>query len=155
LQAVGYNAWMIELAGGNAEQAQQDIVRLFNELDNPITLGLMAAVACLGAPLAEEFVFRGYIYGAVKRFAGVPVAVLFSALFFAAVHTNMAVLLPLFVLGVILAVSYEVTGSLWVPISIHFCFNSFSTGMMLLMKIPAVQKLMEEAAEHEALIRSW
>lgn len=156
LELSGYNAWMIDLAGGEARNAQQDVVRLFDETSDPLTLVLMTLMACIGAPFAEEVAFRGYIYPAVKRFAGIPVAVTFSALLFAAVHMNMAVLLPLFLLGVILALVYEFTGSIWAPIVVHFSFNAFGTGIMLLRKIPAVKELMDEGAEkYEAIVRFW
>jgi membrane protease YdiL (CAAX protease family) len=44
-------------------------------------------------------------------------------LVFAAGHGNVALMLPLFVLGILLVLSYEFTGSILMPIAIHACFN--------------------------------
>ena len=81
----------------------------------------MAAVI---APVVEEVIFRGYIYPVAKKYSGRIAGILFSSLFFAMAHPNAISLVPLFVLAVLLALSYEVTGSIWAPISIHVLFNS-------------------------------
>lgn len=133
LEMVGYNAWIAELLG--VEDPSQEAVKMLKETKDPVTFGMMALVACVGAPLAEEVVFRGYIYGAVKKLSNIWFAVLFSGLFFAAVHMNLASMLPLFVLGVALAVVYEATGSLWTPIAVHFLFNGVNVGFMLWERI--------------------
>jgi len=95
---------------------------------------MMGFLACVGAPLVEEVVFRGYIYGAVKKLSNIGFAVVWSGLLFATVHMNMAGMLPLFVLGMALALVYEVTGSLWTPIAVHFTFNAVNVVYMLVEK---------------------
>lgn len=133
LSMAGYNEWMAKLAG--VEDPSQEVVKMIKENDDPVTLFLMAILACVGAPIAEEVVFRGYIYGAAKRFSNIWYAAVFSGLLFATVHMNMAGMLPLFVLGVVLAMVYEVTGSLWTPIAAHFAFNAANIGLMMLSKV--------------------
>ena len=133
LELAGYNAWIADLLG--VEDPSQEAVKMLKETKDPLTFGMMALVACVGAPLAEEVVFRGYVYGAVKKLSGIWFSVLFSGLFFAAVHMNVASLLPLFVLGVALAVVYEATGSLWTPIAVHFLFNGVNVAFMLWERI--------------------
>ena len=150
LEVTGYNSWIKSLVGGDAEQ---DAVKLLRENSDPASLAMMAIVACIGAPLAEEVVFRGYIYPAVKRFTNIPFAVVFSGLLFGAVHGNLAALLPLTVLGVLLVLAYEYTGSLWAPIAIHFCFNAATTVVQIAVNLNP--ELLEEAQKHAGLIPIW
>lgn len=119
LQAAGYMKWMESLGG----ETVQDAVRLLQNSNDPVILGLMGFAAVFVAPVCEEIIFRGYFYPAAKKFAGPWVAAICSALVFAAAHGNLAALLPLFILALVLVVLYEKTGSLWAPIGVHFCFN--------------------------------
>lgn len=127
LMATGFGEWVAELQGlESADEAQQDVVKLMRENKDPLLFAVLAIVACVGAPLSEEVVFRGYIYPVVKRFTNIPVSVVFNGLLFAAIHGNLAALPTLFLLGLILAVAYELSGSLWLPIAIHAAYNTVS-----------------------------
>jgi membrane protease YdiL (CAAX protease family) len=95
--------------------------------DNPTLLIYMAILAVIVAPICEEFVFRGYIYGTLKRFSCRFFAATISALFFAVVHTSLWQLAPLFIVGFCLAIIYEKTGSLWAAILTHAMFNGVTT----------------------------
>ena len=119
LQFSGYMKWMESLGG----ETVQDTVKLLQKSEDPVILGLMGFAAVLVAPVCEEIIFRGYFYAAAKKFAGPWVAAICSALVFGAAHGNLAALLPLFILALVLVFLYEKTGSLWAPISVHFCFN--------------------------------
>lgn len=147
LFVAGYNDWITHLVG---EDSQQEVVKLMQENDDWLALILMSVMACFGAPVAEELVFRGYLYPAVKRFTNIPLAVVFSSLLFGAVHTNLGALLPLTVLGIALALAYEFTGSLWAPVVIHFCFNLPTVMVQVLMKLNP--ELLEELEKDAALI---
>lgn len=120
IMAFGFMDW-IESFGVDAVQ---DTVKIFQSSNDPSVLALMTIAAVFIAPICEEIVFRGYLYGAAKRFAGPWVAGLCSSLVFAAAHGGLAGLLPLFLFAVVLVILYEKTGSLWAPIATHFCFNS-------------------------------
>ncbi len=89
----------------------------------PGLIGMLALVGGL-MPLAEELLFRGLFYGWLRERWGVPAAVVVSALLFSVLH-GIAWLAPaLFVVGVILALVYEKSGSLWVAVLVHGLFNS-------------------------------
>lgn len=92
---------------------------------------LAATVLCVAAPIAEELFFRGLVHGSLRRF-GVPVATVVSAAFFAVVHVVPAAFPILFVVGVVLALLYERTGSLLPGILVHACLNSLATTAALL-----------------------
>ena len=150
LDNVGYNDWLGQFVEGDGIQ---ESVKLLQETTDTTAFILMGVVACIGAPLAEEVVFRGYIYTMVKRMAGLPLAVILSGLLFGAVHMNLVALLPLTVLGIILALSYEYTGSLWAPIAIHFFFNAATVAVQTLLKFNP--EWIEELEKNAGFIPLW
>ncbi len=85
---------------------------------------LIIFLAVAVAPLAEEFIFRFFLYGVMRRYLGKAAALLVSALLFAAVHGHLPSFAPLFVLGSCLAIAYEWSGSILVPMMMHALFNS-------------------------------
>lgn len=110
----------------------QTLVRLLRESPD---LGLRLAIvvtACVLQPVAEEILFRGYVYPAIKRHSDRPFAALVSALIFAALHFHVPTLGPLFVFGLLLVVTYEASGSLWVPIGIHALFNTTTVVLQII-----------------------
>ncbi|MBT8045473.1 MAG: CPBP family intramembrane metalloprotease [Verrucomicrobiae bacterium] len=122
LEMLGFNAWLTNHFGDQAEL--QQTVKTYQEA-SAVTVRIMIAVSViLIAPVAEEVVFRGYIYTATKRFSDRFFAAVFSSLLFGAVHFNIMALAPLIFLALVLAISYELSGSLWAPISIHALFNA-------------------------------
>jgi len=77
-------------------------------------------------PVAEETLFRGILYPAIKQ-AGFPrLALWITSLLFAVIHNNIAALLPLFVLSLVLTFLYEYTGNLLAPIAAHAVFNALN-----------------------------
>jgi membrane protease YdiL (CAAX protease family) len=131
LQVSGYLAWMEEYAG---TPSMQESVELMKKSQDTVVVGLMAFSAAIVAPLAEEIIFRGYLYPVAKKWSGKWAAVIFSALWFSACHGNVPLVLPLFLLGIILALAYEKTGSIWAPIGIHFFFNSATVLIQLAIR---------------------
>ena len=76
-----------KLSRGNLEK--QGIVELFNAsstLEQRVAIILLAVTV---APLAEEFFFRFFLYGVLRRYFGRTVGVLVSGLLFAAVHAHL------------------------------------------------------------------
>ncbi len=83
--------------------------------------GLLLMV--LLAPLVEELIFRGVLYRMLREQWGVAVSVAVSAAFFSLVHHGLLVS-PQLVGGVIFALAYEWSKSLWVSIGLHIGANS-------------------------------
>lgn len=98
-----------------------------------LAIGLTVFSAAIIAPISEEFVFRGYIYGVIKRYAGPLVGIIFTSALFAAVHFNALSLPSLFFFAIGLTLLYEVTGCLWVPMVVHCLFNTVSLLEMVLL----------------------
>ncbi|MRW91648.1 CPBP family intramembrane metalloprotease [Duganella sp. FT80W] len=81
------------------------------------------ALAVLAAPLCEEFIFRGLIYGGLRRSMKAPQAMLMSAAVFAVVHPPLS-MLPVFVLGLCTAWTYERSKTLLAPMLVHAVYNA-------------------------------
>jgi uncharacterized protein len=106
------------------QKDSQPIMELFEHVAEPSKRIPIILLAVVIAPLAEEFVFRGFLYGVLKRYAGALPALMFSGISFALIHLHLPSLLPLFVLACVLTFAYELSGSLLVPMAIHALFNS-------------------------------
>ncbi|HYA32436.1 MAG TPA: type II CAAX endopeptidase family protein [Candidatus Bathyarchaeia archaeon] len=76
------------------------------------------------APIAEEIVFRGYLYKAFRDRFRPSYAIVMSAALFSAIHLELLAAVPLFVIGVVLAYVYEKTGNLMAPITLHVLNNA-------------------------------
>ena len=97
---------------------------------------------CIGAPLFEEFLFRGAIQGHLQRiWKNSRWAIFASALLFAIVHGNPAQIVPAFLIGLVIGELYYLSGSLMPGILLHFVNNSISLYLMRLY--PGVDKLDE------------
>jgi len=97
---------------------------------NPDAHWIFAAMtAGLGAGIGEEIICRGVLYRIIEEGLGSWMALLFSALFFGAAHLNnpgatlWAGLAIAIEAGVLLALIYLVTRSLWVCIGLHAAWN--------------------------------
>jgi hypothetical protein len=86
-------------------------------------VGVAIPLVCLIAPLSEETIFRGFIYGWLRRRLPVLPAVVISAAVFSAAHVVLVLALPLFGVGVILALLYEYSDSLLPGAIVHGLFN--------------------------------
>jgi uncharacterized protein len=114
------------IIGLSASSSRQRIVELFSGspvLEQRIFIILLAVAV---APLAEEFIFRFFLYGVLRRYAGRTVALVISALLFAGVHAHLPSFAPLFVLGACFTLAYEWSGSLLVSMTMHAIFNSLT-----------------------------
>jgi uncharacterized protein len=110
----------------NPQQDAQPIMQLFEQASDPAKRVPLIMLAVVVAPISEEFVFRGFLYGVLKRFVGALPALFFSALLFASIHMHLPSLLPLFLLGSVLTLAYEFSGSLLVPMAMHAFFNTLT-----------------------------
>lgn len=110
----------------------QDIVRFLVENADWADRLAVLALALVVAPLAEEFVFRGYLYGVMRQVGGRWCAIATTSLLFSAIHLHMPSLPALFLLGVALCLIYEITRRLWIPFVLHAIFNGISATVALL-----------------------
>ena len=88
---------------------------------------IIAVLAIAAAPLFEEFIFRGLIFGGLRRSLGLLTSAVASAAIFAIVHPPASVI-PVFGLGLITALVYERTRLLIAPMSAHAVYNALIVG---------------------------
>jgi membrane protease YdiL (CAAX protease family) len=112
------------LFGGGS--SKQSIVEFFSGSRTLQERILIIIFAVAIAPIVEEFVFRFFIYGVLKRYVGCLLGVVLSSLLFAAAHAHLPSLVPLFVLGSCFAIAYEWSGSILVTMTMHSLFNSLT-----------------------------
>jgi membrane protease YdiL (CAAX protease family) len=91
-------------------------------LYNILTLGVLV----VAAPFLEEFLFRGFLLHRWSTRWSVPVGVIGSSLLFGFLHSNF-VGLTLF--GLVMALPYLRTGSLWLVILLHSLNNALAAGL--------------------------
>lgn len=86
----------------------------------------MLMVAVLAA-VGEELIFRGILVRLFREWTGnVHLAVIIPALLFSALHLQFYGFFGRLVLGVILGYLFVWSGSLWVPVVIHFLNNAMA-----------------------------
>lgn len=107
----------------------------------PIWLGLI--LYGIISPFVEEIVFRGLTYNRMRRFFGIPLSVIVTALLFAGFHGNLAQFLYALCMGVLLALCYEWVKSFAAPLVFHmaanivvFVVSSLMGGSSALLYIP-------------------
>jgi membrane protease YdiL (CAAX protease family) len=125
VEAVGL-IWqgLLQLCGLPLEK--QDLIRLFLDAKSPTMLVTMIALACIGAPIAEELIFRAGIFRFLRTRAPRWAALALPACIFAAVHLNLANFVPLAALGIVFSLAYERTGTIKTAMVAHALFNTTS-----------------------------
>lgn len=98
----------------------------------------------VNAPVCEEIVFRGVVYRGYRKSGTLMQATIFSAMLFALGHLNFNQAAYAFVIGIILVLLVEATGSIWASIIYHVVFNGYSVCIMYL-----TENLFPEALEME------
>jgi len=112
-----------------------DDTKLPDELgvkDSTYALLAVAFLVAVVAPMAEEFFFRGFFYGALRNWKGPWPAAILTGLVFGAIHVGSAeaaFLLPLGFFGFSLCLLRERTGSLYPGIALHCMNNSLAFGV--------------------------
>lgn len=112
---------LLQLLGMQIEP--QDSIAVFKNTGSPLVLIGMFLVACVLAPMNEEMLFRRGLHHFLRQRFGRMLSLCVSASIFGLVHVNLAGFLPLATLGVMLALAYERTGDIRVPIIAHGLFN--------------------------------
>lgn len=97
----------------------------------------------LGSPFAEEVWFRAVLFGEINRQHGLLYALLGSSLMFGLLHLPTWILLDgmsaamvaqsfgnIVVYGLVFALLFKVTGSLWAPLVPHWLNNLFIQGFL-------------------------
>ncbi|MEI6492315.1 MAG: CPBP family intramembrane glutamic endopeptidase [Verrucomicrobiota bacterium] len=108
------------------DQAPQAIVDFLLKSSGWQARAAVFGIAVIAAPVTEELIFRGCLYGVLRKSCGRMMAIAISSVLFALIHGHLPSLPGLIVLAVGLALVYERCGSLWAPVSMHAAFNALT-----------------------------
>ena len=101
---------------------------LWNRADGWWIVALIVVVA-VGAPLVEEFVYRGVILQSLEGRLNDTIALVVSAAFFGAIHLQPVEFPGLFLIGLVFGLCWQRTGRIACPILAHLAFNA--SGLLL------------------------
>ena len=108
---------------------EYDIFGSFNETSDIIYSGglvFQLLATCVGAPFAEELLFRGLIHRRLRKILNMIPAMLISSLLFGIIHGNIIQGVYAFLIGLMCAFVYEKFKNLWAPIILHASANSLA-----------------------------
>jgi hypothetical protein len=142
LLAIGWG--VTQILGGNKTQLD-----LLVESSLPARFAT-AFAAVFTAPLVEELIYRGVVYSALERAAGVSTAVMIVSLLFAGVHVfqysnNIGVIVVITLLSITLTLARAYSGSVLPPFIIHLVFNGIQS--LVLVLTPFIDKRLLEKGE--------
>src|SRR5690606_8601947 len=107
----------------DAEQVQEVG---FDNLSRYYEYALAFITLVVIAPVAEETLVRGYLYGKLRRVTSAAGAIIITSLLFSLMHFQWNVALAVLPLGILLAVLRETTGSIWAGILLHMLKNGLA-----------------------------
>jgi len=110
----------------------------------------MAAVPAF----CEELLFRGLIYQGLRKWSKVG-AVFISALLFMLMHGSPDQTVHQFILGIILALVFNATGSIWCPMLLHFLNNFIALTLSFIYSQAGDASVAETASESVQTYSPW
>lgn len=92
---------------------------------NQYSVALPVGLVVFGilSPFTEEIIFRGILYNRMKKYFPQTLAMVLSALVFGCYHGNPVQMMYAFVMGLAMALMYEVYGMLGAPVLFHCTAN--------------------------------
>ena len=106
---------------------EQSVVELFKQVvGQPRVMWFFAIFAIVLAPFMEEVIFRIFIFNVGLRWGGFWLGSIVSGLCFGAAHTDVFVLVPLALGGMILCAVYYRTGNAFCSMVTHGLFNALT-----------------------------
>jgi uncharacterized protein len=116
------------LLGRSLENPQFDL--LAPENIGPGTIVLSILILGVLVPFAEELTFRGLLFHALRQRYGPALSIGLTSALFGAVHFLPGIAAATALLGVVMAIAVERTGSLWPAVAIHATNNTVSLIVM-------------------------
>ncbi|MEA3400404.1 MAG: type II CAAX endopeptidase family protein [Armatimonadota bacterium] len=102
---------------------------------NPAEVAIFFVLVCIMAPVFEELIFRGYVYGGLRRVLPSRHAIIIGGALFAAVHLNAEAFAIIGLIGVLLCYLYERTRSLLPGMIAHGVHNGMVLAVVLLQSM--------------------
>lgn len=96
--------------------------------------GITFFFVAIYAPICEEVVCRGLLLNGYRKSGSVLSAIILSAVLFALLHMNFNQAAYAFVVGILLGLLMEATGSIWPGIIVHFLINGYQVSLLYFIK---------------------
>jgi len=96
----------------------------FNQVNSNFEIILAFISLVLIAPIAEEILFRGYLFGKLKKYMPIWFAAVITSVTFGFVHGAWNLAIDTFALSLILCTLREMTGSIWSSVLLHMAKNA-------------------------------
>jgi len=122
------------LSGGGLPIAQTT-EEIIGRAEGPVEIAIFFLLVCVAAPLVEETIFRGYLYGALRRVMSPRQAIVIGGAVFAAVHLNAQAFLVIGMIGALLCYLYERTRSLIPGMVAHALHNGLVFAVVMLQSL--------------------
>lgn len=123
--AAWLNRAFVEGVLGEDDHVVQSHMQRFLEQDGASTDPTVWLCIVVAIPIVEEVLFRGALYGGMRKMMPPGFAIVLSGVLFGAMHDPIA-MLPVATLGMALAWLYERTGSLVAPCLAHALQNGLT-----------------------------
>jgi len=107
---------------------------------------MIAAGVVVVGPLAEEALFRGALFGPLRKRYGRGAVIVVTSVLFAAVHMEPRRMVPIFAVGVIVGYLRSESGSLWPALAAHLGFNALPVAELLTLPSRGTNESGESAA---------
>lgn len=130
------------------QKANDDLINAFIKASSLPEFIRAFIVMAIVPGIGEELFFRGVLMRFVrKKTSGMVVPILFSAVVFAFAHLSVYGLPSIFLAGVLLAIIYQLTGSLWCSVVAHLFFNGSQVLIQYMATSSAGAKELTEAKQ--------
>ena len=145
VSTVGMQGLMILIQLAAPQSIWQEMAALI--FDSNILLQVLAVG--IAAPIAEEVIFRGLIFKRMRERYNRWPSIIISSVIFGLIHGNLIQFIYAFILGVLMAYTYEKFGSIWAPIIFHVIANMLS---ILMTHVQILQWIYTDAIRLAATI---
>lgn len=117
----------------------QNVVQRYEMIAAYVTLTILA-------PIAEELLFRGYLFGKVRKVVSAKVTIFLTALLFSSLHLvgflangdfqlQWNVMIDTFILAIGLGLLREYTGSIWAGVLVHTIKNTIAFFVLFILPL--------------------
>ena len=112
----------------------QDVAKIFENIRHTPAIVAFILYGVVVAPIAEELIFRGFLFNLGMRYGNFWIGAIFSSLLFGAAHGDIELFLPLTLVGFVLATVYYRSKNLIISMLTHASFNAIAFSSLLLIK---------------------
>lgn len=122
------------IPGFNLEQAQ-DIGVSPQSIYKRVDMLMVFSLLVVAAPICEELVFRGFLYGKLRQVSSVAISTIITSLLFGLAHLQPNVAVVTFVMSIVMCLCREATDSIYPAIIVHILKNGIAFALLFVVKV--------------------